>query len=108
MPSVAEGAIDCGFAGFGGDGLHDLVHHDRTMCAGGGLSRCRDFRDVVGVALRGVFLVLVLETSRVFAGVAFAAFGSLFWGQVAQAVFVAGKFCCVQPEFSQPSVSDWI
>ncbi len=107
MSSVAEGAVRCNLAGFGLDGLHDLVDHDGAMRAGGSFAGGEDLGDIVRVAFWGELLVLVFEAARVFSGVAFPPFGFFVGWLVAQAEYVAGFIERVQPGILAWSAIAW-
>src|ERR1035441_1910852 len=73
MAAVAERAIHADFARSRSEDFEDFRQHDRPVRAGGRLARGEDFLHRVGVAGGIVLLVLLLETTRVLAGVTRAA-----------------------------------
>ena len=73
VAAVTEGAVDGEVAGPGTKHFKGFRHHDRDVGSGGGFTGGENFGHGLGVVGRVEFLVFVLETARIFPGVAGAA-----------------------------------
>jgi hypothetical protein len=65
MAAPAKRAIDRSFSGLRPKALQYLSHHDGDVTTGGSLPGGADLFDVIRVALGVVFLVFLVECSRV-------------------------------------------
>jgi len=72
MAAVTKCAIHRHLAGLGCEHLQDFRHHDGPVSAGRGFAGCENLGDRVGVTMRVVFLVFLLETTRIPAGITLA------------------------------------
>ena len=69
MAAVAQRAINGEFASLRSQDFHDFVNHDRPVHAGGRLAAGDHLRDVAGITLRRVFLILFRKVSRILSSV---------------------------------------
>ena len=72
MATVPKSAIDGGFTGQWLEDRQDLFDHNGAMRARWGLATGEYLLDVLNIALRLVLFVLLIESTRVLARIAFA------------------------------------
>jgi hypothetical protein len=74
MSSISERAIHREVAGLRSENFQNLANHNGTMRSGRRFAGVDHFRDVCGIAIRRMLLVLFGKVAGIPSGVAWAAF----------------------------------